>query len=116
MYGIERSAKEFRAFLGSSYRKRKVRVVAAETVTLCDLNWSGGTRSHYQIFDIATAQPVSDTGKYAMCAPWANPAEGVTLPIPLGACVIRTGHFCGHESVATVYVNPADMPRVLPAN
>jgi hypothetical protein len=116
MYGINRPSKEFRAFLGSSYRKRTVSVVASETVTLCDLNWSGGTRSHYQIFDIATARPVSNTAKYAAFAPWANPAEGVTLPIPPGACVIRTGVFCGKESHATVYVNPADMPRLLPAN
>jgi hypothetical protein len=30
------------------YRGRKIRVGAAEKVSICDLNWSGGTRSQYR--------------------------------------------------------------------
>ena len=112
--GIERPAAEFKAFL-PGYRKRKVRVVAAESVTLCDLNWSGGTRSQYRAHAIATAREVGNVDRYNAFAPWDNPAEGARLPVPPGAIVIRTGFFCGKESMATIYVNPADMPRLLPA-
>lgn len=109
---IERSAKEFKRYLPASYRKRNVRIRAAETVGLYDLNWSGGTRSTYTVYTI-DGQMVSDTSRYSALHPWDNKAEGTKLPIPEGFLVVMTGHFCGKESTATLYVNPANMPKLL---
>lgn len=96
-----------------AYRKRKVYLRASETVTLSDLNWSGGTRSEYRTCTL-DGKPVNDSLKYSMLAPWDNPAEGKTLPIPQGFVCVRGGHFCGKELPLSIMVNPADMPKYLP--
>ena len=98
-----------------SYRRRKVIIRAAESVTLSDLNWFGGTRSEYNTCTI-DGQPVGTSAKYNAMSPWdTRQIEGRELPIPQGMIVVRGGHFCGKESLLTIYVNPADMPRYLPA-
>lgn len=110
---IEMPAKEFKRFLPTDYRKRNVRVCAAESVTLLDLNWSGGTRSTYTILTM-TGEPVSSTARYSALTPWDNYAEGKSLPIPEGFVVVETGFFCGKQSTARIYINPANMPKFLP--
>lgn len=110
---MERDSKEFRKYLPNDYRRRTVKLITSGKVTLLDLNWSGGTKSTYTVRDIETGEPVSDTTKYEQCAPWNNPAEGQTLPIPVGAIVVQTGFFCGKVARAYIYVNSADMPRLL---
>ena len=113
---IERSAKEFTKFLRPlGYKRRTVHIRAAENVGLYDLNWSGGTRSTYTVFTL-DGQLVSDTSRYSQLHPWDNKAEGAKLPLPEGFVVVRTGFFCGKESKATVYVNPANMPKLLAAS
>jgi hypothetical protein len=95
-----------------AYKRKKVMVRASETVSIQDLNWSGGTRSQYRActFD---GRSLGSLDKYSALAPWDNPAEGQTLPVPAGAVVVRGGHFCGKESLLTIHVNPADMPKYL---
>ena len=114
MGSIKRSAKEFRKFLPADYRKRDVYIRAADSVTLIDLNWSGGTRSIYSIRTIDGAW-VNDTSRYSALAPWSNRAEGVKLPIPAGFVVVETGYFCGKPMTATICVHPSNMPQLLPA-
>jgi len=101
------------------YRRKKVWIRAAETVTLSDLNWSGGTRSEYRSCTLpgvtGKAQVGGSMDRYHQRAPWDNPAEGQTVPIPQGMVVVRGGHFCGKESMLTLHVHPADMPKYLPA-
>lgn len=94
------------------YRKRKVYLRAAETVTLQDLNWSGGTRSEYRACTL-DGRSAGGSAEYSQLAPWNNPAEGVTLPIPQGMVCVRGGYFCGKESTLSILVNPADMPRYI---
>ena len=98
-----------------SYRKRQCRIVPSATVTLHDLNWSGGTRAEYTTIDLATGLRIADTAKYSALAPWRNPAEGASLPIPEGIVVVQTGHFCGKVATAWIYVNPANLAKLLPA-
>lgn len=96
-----------------NYRRKTVRLHTTSSVTLQDLNWSGGTRSEYKACKLdGTLTGGSD--RYHQIAPWENPAEGMTLPIPAGMIMVRGGHFCGKESQLSLYVNPADMPRYLP--
>lgn len=96
------------------YRGRKFKVVAAEKVGLYDLNWSGGTRNQYRACTV-TGHSTGGSDRYNAMAPWNNPAEGAMLPVPIGCVVVRHGMFCGKDLGLTVYVNPADMPRLLAA-
>ena len=111
---IERDAKEFAAILKPlGYRRKSVSVQAASHVTLCDLNWSGGTRSTYHSMTI-DGHALANTEQYSKLAPWVNHAEGAKVELPQGAILVRLGFFCGKVALATIYVNPSDMPRLLP--
>lgn len=101
-------AKPFASVLPTWYRKHKVIVVISDRVTLSNLNWDGGSRRSYTAMTIDGGRVTGNTGKYAMMAPWNNPAEGKTLPLPPGYIVISTGTFCGKPAAATIYINPAD--------
>jgi hypothetical protein len=98
-----------------SYRGRKFRIYASDTIVLSDLNWSGGTRSQYRAITIE-GFPVGSTDIYNQMAPWDNPAEGMVFPIPPGVCVVEHCMFCGKDLGLKIWVNPADMPKLLPAN
>jgi hypothetical protein len=96
------------------YRRQKVYVRAAETVTLTDLNWSGGTRSEYRACK-TDGEFIGSTDRFHQYAPWdGRQVEGLAVPVPRGSIVVRGGHFCGKESVLCLHVNPADMPKLLP--
>lgn len=97
-----------------SYKRKSVRINACAAIALHDLNWSGGTRSEFRACTLAGEERGS-TSRYNQCAPWANPAEGMVVPIPAGMIVVRGGYFCGKESILSLHVNPADMPKYLPA-
>lgn len=97
-----------------AYRKRKVYLRASETVTLQELNWSGGSRSEYNTCTL-DGRAIGSTLPYSAVVPWENKAEGATLPIPSGMACVRGGFFCGKESTLTIIVNPADMPKYLTA-
>lgn len=115
---IEIAAKDVAAILKAtfpSYRKRKVSVVASESVSLQDLNWSGGTRSEYRACTI-DGQSLGTLARFNAMAPWdSRQIEGASLPLVAGAVVVRGGYFCGKESTITIHVHPADMPKYLPA-
>jgi len=96
------------------YRRKTVYVRATDCVTLTDLNWSGGTRSEYRACKV-NGEFVGSTDRFHQYAPWdSRQVEGLKVPIPAGAIVVRGGHFCGKVSLLTLHVNPADMPRLLP--
>jgi hypothetical protein len=97
-----------------TYRRKKVYIKASETVSLQDLNWSGGTRSEYHACTI-DGTPTGSSDKYSAYHPFDNPAEGKEIPIPTGIVVVRGGFFCGKQSALTLHVNPADMPKYLNA-
>ena len=94
------------------YNGRKIKVVASQTVTLHDLNWSGGTRYKYKACTI-DGKPLGDSSAYNDIAPWNNYAEGAVVPIPSGCVMVSRGCFCGHDTGLTIYVNPSDMPKLL---
>lgn len=96
------------------YRRKTVYVRASETIQFQDLNWSGGTRSEYRACTV-NGQAAGSMDRYHQYAPWdARQVEGKEIPIPPGMIVVRGGHFCGKESILTLHVNPADMPKYLP--
>jgi hypothetical protein len=94
------------------YRGRKIRVAPTETVHISDLNWSGGTRSQYRACTL-DGRSLGGMDRYNAMAPWANPAEGASLPLVPGACVVEHSIFCGKDSGLRIYVHPDDMPRLI---
>ncbi len=94
------------------YRGRKIKIRPADKVTLHDLNWSGGSRSQYRTCTIA-GYAIGSADRYNMAAPWAHQAEGASVPIPQGVVVVRHSIFCGKDTGLTIYVNPADMPKLI---
>ena len=95
------------------YKGRKFRVQAKEKVTLSDLNWSGGTRSEYRACTLDGCH-TGGADSYNRMAPWENQAEGKSLPIPSGFVVVEHSIFCGKDTGLRIYVNPADMAKLLP--
>lgn len=95
------------------YKRKTVYLQPDTSVTLMDLNWSGGSRSQYRTCTI-DGNPIGSADKYSAFAPWNNPAEGMTLPIPSGMVAVRGGHFCGKVSLLTLHINPENMPLYLP--
>ena len=96
------------------YRRTKVVVEAREKVTLYGLNWEGGSRSEYRSCTL-NGEALGSAARANATAPWVNAAEGSEMPIPAGAALVKGGHFCGKVATLYIYMNPADMPRMLPA-
>jgi len=90
------------------YRGRKYKIEFRDTVTFYDTNWSGGTRNTYRF--------VRADGKVAdlpVAAPWANPAERLTVEVPPDVLVVRHSFFCGQDMGITITAHPCHLPRWL---
>lgn len=102
-----------------TYRRKTVQVEVAESVTFYDLNWSGGTRAEYAACTMPVgaweSRALGSSANWHRAAPWANKAEGATVPTMPGSVIVKGGDFCGKPAMLRIYVNPADMPRLLPA-
>ena len=111
---IKVSRKSVKPILDSTfpdYRGHKVRVQFAESVTLYDLNWSGGTRNQY-----ASVRVDGRIGHVSNAAPpWDNPIEGLSVRIPVDTLIVQHSDFCGHDCGITIYAHPSLAPRFLPA-
>tara|TARA_R110000868_G_scaffold92457_4_gene256617 strand:+ start:3179 stop:3535 length:357 start_codon:yes stop_codon:yes gene_type:complete len=118
MPAIELPAKNFATIIAATfpgYRRKTVYVRAAESVTLIDLNWSGGTRCEYRGATIAGIA-LGNSDKYHRLAPWdVRQVEGEKVALIPDAVLVQGGTFCGKESKLTIYVHPANMPALLPA-
>lgn len=97
-----------------SYRGTKVRVKAAETVTLRDLNWAGGTRNQYAGCSLSEGRATGDASEGNEAPPWANPYEGAIVPLHPGIALVEWSQFCGKDLGLTIHVHPSMMPRFLP--
>lgn len=94
-----------------TYKKRKAFFYVRESVTLDGTYWDGGSRSTY------TAVRLSDG--FSLGAPqyappqFGGPATAPCVQIPPGVAIVETGYFCGKTSTASVYVNPADVAKLI---
>ena len=97
------------------YKGRTFRIEPRLNVTLSNLNWGGGggSRSQYRTCTLQ-GQALGGADKYNAQAPWANKAEGAYIPIPTGAVIVEHSIFCGKDTGLRIYVNPHDMPKLLP--
>ena len=93
------------------YRGRKFWVEFSPTVTLWDLNWSGGSRNVYK----AVRADGAIGGGPVAAAPWAHGFEGATVPVPEDVMVVRHSTACGQDCGITITVHPANAPKWLTA-
>lgn len=110
---IKVSRKEVKSIIEATYPEytgRKISVVFAETVTLYDLNWSGGTCNKYTAL---TAN--GKTASPHIPAPWANPFEGAKVNVPVDAVIVEHCYFCGTDCGITIYANPVQAPKWITA-
>jgi hypothetical protein len=94
------------------YRGRKIRVAAATSVTLRDLNWSGGTKSEYKVVRLTDNASLSLTN-LGNLAPWENPYEGATISIVPNMVVVEHSIFCGKDTGIRIYAHPDNFPKLL---
>lgn len=94
------------------YGGRTVRVEVKDSITLRDLNWSGGSRNQYRVCSI-DGKPGGSTDHLNQMSPWNNPAEGARLPIPQGVVVVERSMFQGKDLGLRLYYNAADFPHHL---
>ena len=92
--------------------------------------WDGGSRDEYAIVDLATMQrknmptsthPYFDVARHGLADKSNDVIEtdhvgNITLKmLPEGFALVSAGTFCGKAATAHVYLNEANMARLLPA-
>ena len=108
-----RSSGEFRSLCKQlGYRRKKLHVIAVDSVTLTDLNWCEGTRNTYHAMVLETGE-LKTASQLSVPHPMDNEMEGVRVALIPDHVIIRTGFFCGKESLMTIYVHPNNMPKFL---
>ena len=96
----------------STYKKRKAFFHVAENVALSGTYWDGGSRYTYTAVNLANG--------YSLGAPqyappqFGGPKQAPNVSIPAGVAIVKTGYFCGKQAIASVYLNPADVAKLLP--
>lgn len=96
------------------YNGRKYQICPQDHITLHDVNWSGGTKSHYVFLRLHDSQilPVPDH-----MSPWnSNNPEGKTFPLSDGIICIEHSHFCGHDTGIRIYAHPDIITPFLPVS
>jgi len=91
-----------------NYKGRKFRIEFTKTVTFHDTNWGGGTRNYY-----AAVTADGRAGNMHVPAPWVNPVEGKTVPLPPDVLLVEHAIFCGKDLGIRIYANPCHLPRWL---
>jgi hypothetical protein len=86
-----------------NYKGRKIRLEHVAKVTFSDTNWCEGSRSQYAAM---ATNGQSEVLNMKGVAPWNNPIEGKTFPLPPGYLIVEHTIFCGKDCGLTVYMNP----------
>lgn len=96
------------------WQGKKVRVRAAESVTLSSLNWSGGSRNQYAGCSLTEGRATGDAAAGNMAPPWDNPFEGKEVTLLPGLALVEHAMFCGKDHGLTIFVHPSMLARYLP--
>lgn len=113
MPSIELSSDKFRSIcVQLGYRRKKVRVVATETVTLHDLNWSGGTRNEYCAVYLRDGK-VKKAPMLGNPHPMENEYEGARIAMRPDILIISTGVFMGKPAMMTIFCHPDNFPYLI---
>lgn len=95
-----------------SYKRHTAMVFVRDRITLNDTFWDSGTRYTYTAVHILTKRaggaPQYDPPQFG------GPREAPTVSIPEGVAIVKTGTFCGKTAEAYVYVQEANLTKLLP--
>lgn len=111
---VSKAQKGIKEIIKACYPEWKGRKVAVQVATTYAMSnfWDGGSRNYVKAYDLAAS-------KVAEAAPTtANPFRGqahATVEIPDGVAMVEHSISCGVDCGITIYVNPANMPSMLPA-
>lgn len=109
---IERPASEFKSICAAlGYRRKKVNICVTESVTLHDLNWSGGTRNQYSAVDLYSNEVA--TPNLGIPHPMFNENEGARIAMRPNVAIIQHGVFMGKPAKMTIYIHPENMPALI---
>lgn len=96
-----------------NYRKHQFTLTASETVCLSNTYWDSGSRSTYTAVDLATGRskgaPQYDPPQFG------GPRAAPVVSIPEGIAIVETGVFMGKTATARIFINPANMAKLLTA-
>jgi len=107
------SRKQAKPILNASfpdYSGRKIKLVETDHVTLCDLNWGGGSRNYYCLLRASDGAAMH----YEPAAPWAEMNEGSRVALSPRVLVVEHSIFCGQDCGITIYAHPEAMARLKP--
>lgn len=94
------------------YKGRTIRVeVATRPLDVADY-WDGGTRSYFVFLEVATLRKL-EVPSQGMNDRKVKGASAV--PVPEGFVCVEHSIFQGHDCGLRIYVNPADMPKLIEA-
>ena len=97
------------------YRGRKFAVDASGSVTFMDICWGGGSKNTYHAVKLDTLE----SGRLASVSPFSDAfrvVEGASLDIPEDVVIVEHCCFCGKDLGIRIYVNPKNLPAMLPAS
>lgn len=86
-----------------SYRRKTVVIIPDTSVTFQQLAWDGGTKNEYGIVWLDGAVVIGEIYR-----------EGDKYNIRDGQAIIQSGTFCGKPALCHIYLNPADVCKLLP--
>jgi len=92
------------------YRGRKFRLSTSIPSRL-DSYWSGGSRSYYAFYELATGKTFSVSSNHPLFEKH-NPRDLDGLPD--GIVLVKHSIFCGKDMGITIYANPAQLTPLLP--
>jgi len=95
------------------YAGRKYRVEIAETVSLHDDSWSGGSIVEYRGVDILTGEVFAPRQRYGNM--FDNPSGRIpVVPLEEGKAIVAHQIFCGRDMGLKIYVHPNNVNKLLP--
>jgi len=113
-----------------SYRKLRASIAAFPGCVNINSYWDGGSRSEFALVELATmvrkplptrTHPFFEVAARGMANQESEVLKvdhvgNVSLKVlPEGFALVEAGTFCGKPATAHVYLNPANMAKLLPA-
>lgn len=97
-----------------SYKGRKITVKPKASIAIdsSGLNWSGGTRYQYRACTLE-GQATGNLDRHNASAPWEKAPGSHSVEVLQGHVIVEHCMFCGKDLGLRIYVNPADMPKLL---
>ena len=107
-------AKEIRWLTDKAFstRKRKVRISVEERVCFSNTFWDGGSRNQYKAVKLEDGSTAS---LLVGGSPWTAIAEGKSLDLEPGICIVEDTVFCGKDMCLTVHIHPSNLTPALEA-